>query len=59
MSITIDEMNTEVIAEPASQLAGAAAAPTPQRLDDIALMRFTLAQSVRLQQRLAAEGFDD
>ena len=59
MSITIDEMSTEVVAEPATQSAGASASPAPERLDEIARVRFALAQSVRLQQRLSAEGFDD
>lgn len=60
MAITIDEMSTEVIAEPPLQLTGASAAqPATERLDEIARARFTLAQAARLAQRLSAEGYDD
>lgn len=59
MAITIDEMSTEVLAEPSAQLAGAAAVPSPSRLDEQAKVRFALAQSARLEARLSAEGYDD
>ena len=59
MPIRIEEMNTEVIAESAGQLAGTDASPEPGRDEEAARLAFALATAQRLAQRLAAEGFDD
>ena len=59
MPVTIDQMTTEVIAEPQQQLAGAATAPATDRLDELAKIRFALASAARLDQRTRAEGYDD
>lgn len=59
MSIHVDEMNTEVIAEAPGALAGSDAAPPPERDEELARIRFALACAGRLAQRLAAEGGDD
>jgi len=59
MPVTIDQLTTEVIADPEHQLAGAAAMPATARLDELAKIRFALAQAARLDQRTRAEGYDD
>jgi hypothetical protein len=59
MSIHVDEMHTEVIADAPGALAGSDAAPPPERDEDVARIRFALACADRLARRLAAEGGDD
>jgi hypothetical protein len=57
MPVTVNELNTEVIAEPGQQL-GAQPAST-QRPRDLATIRAELAATGRLDLRTRAEGFDD
>ena len=59
MAITIDEMTTEVLAEPQAPLSGSDAVPPAERLDEVARVRFALALAARLEQRTRAEGYDD
>jgi hypothetical protein len=59
MAVTIDQLTTEVVAEPGQQLAGAGATPAPDRLEELARVRFALAMAARLEQRTRAEGYDD
>jgi hypothetical protein len=59
MAVTIDQLTTEVIAEPGPQLAGAGATPAPDRLEEMAKIRFAQAVAARLEQRTRAEGYDD
>jgi hypothetical protein len=59
MPVTIDQLTTEVVAEPGQQLAGAGAMPAPDRIDELAKVRFAIAQVARLDQRTRAEGYDD
>lgn len=59
MGITIDEMSTEVSAEPAQPPAAAAGVEPANRPDDVARVRFALALAARLEQRTRAEGYDD
>ncbi|HTT39050.1 MAG TPA: hypothetical protein VMH32_15440 [Burkholderiales bacterium] len=59
MPVTIDQMTTEVITEPQQQLAGAAAMPATDRLDELAKIRFALAAAAQLDRRTSAEGYDD
>jgi len=59
MSITIDEMSTEVVAEPATRRANGADTAPAEALDELTRLRFALAMAARLEQRLAAEGYDD
>jgi hypothetical protein len=59
MAVTIDQLTTEVVAEPAQQLGGAGATPAPDRLEEMAKIRFAQATAARLEQRTRAEGYDD
>lgn len=59
MAIHIDQLTTEVLAEPEPQLAGAAAAPASDRMTEQAGLRFELAEAIRLEQRTRAEAYDD
>ncbi len=59
MAIHIDEMSTEVLAEPPAGLAGNAATPPAERLDEVARLRSSLALSSQLARRTQAEGYDD
>jgi hypothetical protein len=59
MTIHVDEMNTEVIADAPGALAGSDAAPPADHDEDVARIRFALACASRLAHRLAAEGGDD
>jgi len=59
MSVTIDQLTTEVITDPEHQLAGAAATPAADRLDELAKIRFAIVSAARLDQRTRAEGYDD
>jgi len=59
MAVSIDRLTTEVITEPQQQLAGASATPAPDRLEELARIRFAIAAAARLDQRTRAEGYDD
>lgn len=59
MAVIIDRLTTEVTAEPERQLAGAGATPAPDRLSELARIRFLIAVAARLDQRTRAEGYDD
>jgi hypothetical protein len=59
MPVTIDQMTTEVIAEPEQQVAGASTVPATDRLEELARIQFALAAAARLDQRTRAEGYDD
>jgi len=59
MTVTIDEMHSEVIADAPGQPAAAPAAAARDPLAEPLRLRAALAQLAGLQQRLAAEGNDD
>jgi len=59
MAVHIGQLTTELIAEPEQQLAGAGAASASDPVEDLAKIRFALAESARLDQRTRAEGYDD
>jgi len=57
MPITVNELTTEIVAEPAQQLDGAP--PSADTAKDLTSVRAALAAIVRLDLRTRAEGFDD
>lgn len=57
MPITVNELTTEIIAEPAQQLGGAP--PSADTANDLTSARAELAAVARLDLRIRAEGFDD
>ena len=59
MAIHIGQMTTEMVHEPETQLAGSGAEPMPEPMDGQAMFRFALAESLRMDQRTRAEGYDD
>jgi hypothetical protein len=58
MAVTIGELNTEVIAEPGTEVA-ATGPVSNDRMKDLATIRTELAAIVRQSVRTRAEGFDD
>lgn len=59
MAVHIGQLTTELIAEPEQQLAGSAASSPSDPMEEQARIRFALAESLRLDQRTRAEGYDD
>ena len=59
MAISIGQMTTEIIAEPAQKLAGASSVPATDRLAELAKIRFEVAETAELDRRTRAEGYDD
>jgi hypothetical protein len=57
MPITVNELTTEIIAEPAQQLGGAP--PSADTAKDLTSARAELAAVARLDLRIRAESFDD
>jgi len=57
MPITVNELTTEIIAEPGQQLGGAP--PSADTAKDLTNARAELAAIARIDLRLRAEGFDD
>ena len=57
MPITVNELTTEIIAEPGQQMGGAP--PSADTAKELTGVRAELAAIARLDLRLRAEGFDD
>jgi hypothetical protein len=57
MPITVNELTTEIIAEPGQQLGGAP--PSADTVKGLTSVRAELAAITRLDLRIRAEGFDD
>jgi hypothetical protein len=57
MPITVNELTTEIIAEPGQQMGGAP--PSADTAKELTSVRAELAAIARLDLRLRAEGFDD
>lgn len=59
MSVTINELTTEVIAEGEHQTAGGSTASGGNQAPDLAMIRSEMAAIARDRLRTLAEGFDD
>jgi hypothetical protein len=59
MPVQINEMTTEIIAEPEQQLAGTGPQSDTDRWKELSVVRVVCTAIARLDWRTRAEGFDD